>query len=127
MVKSFDLKETLSSVTFLEGRTIDSDTRGTFSRVTTYRDGGIFVGGFSGISQWERHPNGDELVQVLKGAVTLTLKVKKIKKLIELGSGMLAIVPKNTWHQFYSPTGVTLMTITPEPTEHYNVSCKKAV
>ena len=80
MVESFDLKETLSSVTFLEGRTIDSDTRGTFSRVTTYRDGGIFVGGFSGISQWERHPNGDELVQVLKGAVTLTLKVKKIKE-----------------------------------------------
>ncbi len=31
---------------------------------------------------------------------------------------MIAIVPQNTWHQFYAPDGVTIMTTTPQPTEH---------
>jgi hypothetical protein len=31
---------------------------------------------------------------------------------------MIAIVPQNTWHQFNAPDGVTLITTTPQPTEH---------
>lgn len=118
MAQVYDLEEVLATVTFLKGRTRHSNTKGTFVRVADYRDGGIFAGGFSGTSQWERHPNGDEVVHILKGAVTLTLKTQGKTESIELKAGMIAIVPQNTWHKFYAPQGVTLMTTTPQPTQH---------
>ncbi len=118
MSLAYNLEEVLSTVTFLEGRTRHSNTKGTFARVADYRDGGIFAGGFSGTSQWERHPSGDEIVQILKGSVTLRLKVGLVTEKVNLKAGMIVIVPKNTWHQFNSVEGVTLMTTTPQPTEH---------
>ena len=118
MAQAYDLEEVLDTVTFLEGRTIHTDTKGTFARVADYCDGGIFTGGFSGTSQWERHPSGDEIVQILKGAVTLILKTEDKVENVDLTAGMIAIVPQNTWHQFNAPDGVTLMTTTPQPTEH---------
>ena len=118
MAQAYDLEEVLDTVTFLEGRTIHTDTKGTFARVSDYRDGGIFTDGFSGTSQWERHPSGDEIVQILKGSVMLTLKSEDKIENLDLTAGMIAIVPQNTWHQFNAPDGVTLMTTTPQPTEH---------
>ncbi len=117
MAQAYDLEEVLDTIPFLKGRTPLTDTKGTFARVADYRDGGIFTGGFSGTSQWERHPNGDEIVQILKGSVTLTLKSGEKTESVDLKAGMIAIVPQNTWHQFYAPDGVTLMTTTPQPTE----------
>ena len=118
MAQAYDLEEVLDTVPFLKGRTPLTDTKGTFARVADYRDGGIFTGGFAGTSQWERHPNADEIVQILKGSVTLTLKSGEKTESVDLKAGMIAIVPQNTWHQFYAPDGVTLMTTTPQPTEH---------
>ncbi len=118
MAQAYDLEEVLDTVPFLKGRTPLTDTKGTFARVADYRDGGIFTGGFSGTSQWGRHPNADEIVQILKGSVTLTLKSGEKTESVDLKAGMIAIVPQNTWHQFYAPDGVTLMTTTPQPTEH---------
>ena len=37
---------------------------------------------------------------------------------LELGTGMMVIVPKGVWHRFESATGVTLMSVTPLPTDH---------
>ena len=96
MAQAYDLEEVLDTVTFLEGRTPLTDTKGTFARVTDYCDGGIFTGGFSGTSQWERHPNGDEIVQILMGSVTLTLKSGEKTESVDLKAGMIAIVPQNT-------------------------------
>ncbi len=118
MAQAYDMEEVLDTVTFLEGRTPLTDIKGTFARVSDYRDGGNFTGGLSGKSQWERHPNGDEIVQILKGAVRLTLKLGEKTKSIDLKAGMTAIVQQNIWHQFYAPDGVTLMTTTPQPAEH---------
>ena len=63
MTKAIDIEAALAGLTFLENRTRFSDTAGTFARLAEYRDSAIFAGGFSGVSQWERHPNGDEIVQ----------------------------------------------------------------
>jgi mannose-6-phosphate isomerase-like protein (cupin superfamily) len=40
---------------------------------------------------------------------------------VSLRAGMMAIVPKNAWHQFEAPDGVCVMTATPEPTEHLRI------
>jgi mannose-6-phosphate isomerase-like protein (cupin superfamily) len=116
---AIDLEKALAEkTTFLEGRTRHSDTKGHFARLADYRDGGIFAAGFSGTSQWERHPVGDEIVQILKGAVTLKLRTASGEETHELKAGMLVVIPQNTWHQFHSAQVVTLMTTTPQPTEH---------
>jgi len=31
---------------------------------------------------------------------------------------MVIVVPQNTWHRFEAPDGVSLVTATPQPTEH---------
>ena len=41
---------------------------------------------------------------------------------MSLKAGMVAIVPQNTWHRFEAPDGVSLMTATPQPTEHLTVT-----
>ncbi len=118
MAKAIDIEAELAPLKFLEGRDRFSDTTGVFARLTKYRDSMISAGGFSGTSQWERHPNGDEIVQILKGKTTVTLLTKEGQETHALKAGMFIVVPQNTWHQFNAPDGVTLMTTTPQPTEH---------
>ncbi|MGE0574514.1 cupin domain-containing protein [Reyranella sp.] len=119
-----DLASELSKLTMLEGRTptsTEADRAGAFGRLAPYRDGAIFVAKFSGISAWERHPQGDEIVQVLDGETELRLLTDAGRQSITLRRGMMVIVPQHTWHQFVAPNGVSLMTATPQPTEHLRV------
>ncbi|NKB58607.1 MAG: cupin domain-containing protein [Alphaproteobacteria bacterium] len=118
MAKPIDIEAELKPLKFLEGRNRFSDTTGVFARLYEYRDSMISAGGFSGTSQWERHPNGDEIVQILKGSTTVTLLTEDGQETHELKAGTFIVVPQNTWHQFNAPDGVTLMTTTPQPTEH---------
>src|SRR5207248_9565095 len=94
---------------------------GAFATLSPFRDGNLFSAKFSGNGAWERHPNGDELVQVVDGAATLHLMTENGPQSHELSAGMIAIVPQNTWHRFHAPDGVTLITATPKPTEHLTV------
>ena len=119
MVKTIDIEGEVSQMKFLEGRNRFSDTTGVFARLGEYRgDSMISAGGFSGTSQWERHPNGDEIVQIIKGSTKVILLTEDGPEEHNLNAGMFSIVPQNTWHQFNAPDGVTLMTTTPQPTEH---------
>ena len=74
MIPVIDLKAEFAKLTMLEGRTpasSDADREGALGRVAPYRDGAIFTAKFSGTSAWERHPHGDEIVQIVDGATTL--------------------------------------------------------
>jgi quercetin dioxygenase-like cupin family protein len=86
-----------------------------------YRDGAIFSAKFAGTSAWERHPQGDEIVQIVDGVTTLHLMTAEGRQSVSLSAGMMAVVPQNTWHQFEAPDGVCVMTATPQPTEHVRV------
>jgi mannose-6-phosphate isomerase-like protein (cupin superfamily) len=89
--------------------------------LSPFRDGNIFSAKFSGDGVWERHPNGDELVQIIDGSTTLHIVTGEGPKSYALSAGMLVIVPQGAWHRFHSPGGVSLMTATPKPTEHLMV------
>ena len=124
MIRIIDLKAEFARLTMLRGRTptsSEAERAGAFARLADYRDGAIFTAKFSGISAWERHPQGDEIVQVVDGATTLHLMTDEGQRSVALTSGMVAIVPQNTWHQFEAPDGVCVMTATPQPTEHLRV------
>jgi mannose-6-phosphate isomerase-like protein (cupin superfamily) len=124
MVAVIDLKAEFARLTMLKGRTPTTpaaEREGAFARLAPYRDGAIFAAKFAGTSAWERHPQGDEIVQIVDGATTLHLMTAEGRQSMALRAGMVAIVPQNTWHQFEAPDGVCVMTATPQPTEHLRV------
>src|SRR5947207_7013608 len=126
VVTIVDVKAELAKLTMLQGRRPDmteAERKGTnaFATLTPFRDGNIFSAKFSGNGAWERHPNGDELVQVIEGSTLLHVAAAEGLQTHQLRAGMLVIVPQNTWHRFESADGVALMTATPKPTEHLTV------
>ena len=121
MLTTVDLKAEFAKLKMLRGRTPEtpeSEREGAFARLAPYRDGGIFAAKFAGEGAWERHPNGDEIVQIVEGATTLHLMTDDGPQRIALSAGMIAIVPQGTWHRFEAPDGVGLVTATPQPTQH---------
>lgn len=108
-------------VKFLKGRTPETtneEAKDAFALLSEYRDGGIYVAHYSGFSEWERHPKGDEFVQVLDGETTLILLKQNQEQRNTLSNGQMLVIPQGVWHRFESPNGVKVMTITPQPTEH---------
>lgn len=124
MIPILDLKAEFAKLTMLKGRTPTSSEAaldGAFGRVAPYRDGAIFTAKFAGRSAWERHTQGDEIVQIVDGTTTLHLITEAGRQSATLEAGMLVVVPQNTWHQFEAPDGVCVLTATPQPTEHLRV------
>lgn len=118
---AISIDDEFSKIRFLENRkpeTTDEEAKGAFAQLSDYRDGGIFIVHYAGFSEWERHLNGDEFVQVLGGETTLVLLSDSQEQHNRLSSGQMLVVPKGVWHRFESPNGVKIMTITPQPTEH---------
>lgn len=126
MVTIVDYAAEVGKLDMLRGRRPDMtevEREGTnaFATLSPFRDGNIFGAKFCGKGAWERHPNGDELVQVVEGATLLHVMTEAGLETHTLKAGMLVIVPQNTWHRFESQDGVALMTATPKPTEHLTV------
>src|SRR5262249_17688020 len=123
MITILDLKAEFSKLKLLRGRTPqmtegDRKASGGFATLAPFRDGNIYSAKFSGDGAWERHPNGDELVQIVEGSATMHVITDDGPTSFPVTAGMLIVVPQGTWHRFHSPDGVGLMTATPKPTEH---------
>ena len=69
---------------------------------------------------WERHPEGDELVMLLAGAVTVVLEVQGEEKSVALTDpGAYVLVPRGVWHTARTSVPTTLLFLTPGAgTEH---------
>jgi mannose-6-phosphate isomerase-like protein (cupin superfamily) len=57
-------------------------------------------------------------VQIVDGAVTFHIMTDDGPQSHALKAGMVVIVPQGAWHRFEAPHGVSLMTATPQPTQH---------
>ena len=126
MITMIELKAELGKLNMLNGRrseTTEAERKGSgaFATLSPFRDGNIFSAKFSGDGAWERHPNGDELVQIIDGSTTLHIITEEGPQSYALSAGMVVIVPQGAWHRFHSPEGVSLVTATPKPTEHLTV------
>jgi len=121
MPKAIDIEAALAPLPVLRGRrpdTPEAEAGVAFARLAETRQGAVFAGSFEGESAWERHRGGDELVQVLKGQTRLTILTAAGPEVLELRAGMLVVVPQGAWHRFHASRGVTVLTMTPLPTEH---------
>ena len=129
MIEVVDIGRALAGRSRLEGRgphTTEAEAAAAFATLARFGDGAIFAGGFSGRSPWERHRGGDELVHVLEGAATLTVIEDDEPVSVALHAGSLVVVPRGRWHRFHAPTGVTLLTATPQPTDHSSAEDPRA-
>lgn len=59
----------------------------------------VFRGSSAAASQWEMHPDTDELLFVLAGRVTVELLIDDQSTLVPLSRGQLVIVPRGAWHR----------------------------
>ena len=119
MPKAVDIREAIAPLPVLRNRrpeTQESEAEAAFAVLAETRNGGVFAGSFEGESAWERHGNGDELVQVLEGETRLTILIGSGPTVLEMRAGMVTVVPQGCWHKFHAPTGVTVLTMTPQPT-----------
>jgi quercetin dioxygenase-like cupin family protein len=115
-----DLSAELAKLTMFCGRTPQStmaERKGSAARLASYRDGGLSITKFAGKGHWEAHPAGDELIHVLDGAATLEILGEDGPQSFALRAGMIAVNPRGAWHRFQSSGGVTLMAVTPFPSE----------
>lgn len=120
MLKAVDIREAIAPLPVLRNRRPDtqkSEAEAAFAVLAETRNGGVFAGSFEGESAWERHSNGDELVQVLEGETQLTILTDDGPTVLEMKAGMVTVVPQGCWHKFDAPTGVTVLTMTPQPTD----------
>lgn len=78
---------------------------------------------------WEMHPNGDEIVYLISGAVTFVLEIEDKQHELELlESGGYVIVPKGTWHTARTNGPSQMLFITAgEGTQHREVTVGEAV
>lgn len=122
MIKKTSIAEILAGVRYLPNRTpasgFNGETSGVFALVSRCRDGAIYMGHYSGSSEWERHQNGDEFVLAVEGSTTVILLVQGAEHRIALGAGDLVIVPAGVWHRFEESESLKVMSVTPTPTDH---------
>jgi mannose-6-phosphate isomerase-like protein (cupin superfamily) len=116
------LSQLLSTLTYLEERRPEMAFTGgaeaAFAEVAPIRDGAIYVGHYSGSSEWERHSAGDELVLVLEGTTTVVLRMPAAEQRIDLSAQELVVVPAGVWHCFVNARNLKVLTVTPQPTDH---------
>lgn len=90
-----------------------------FLELAAFNNGsvGVFRCG-PGTSPWEHHPDDDELLYVMEGAVELTVLTEQgaITTLVEAGGAF--VVPKGLWHRHHVPERLVELYATPGGTVH---------
>ncbi|HJQ97671.1 MAG TPA: cupin domain-containing protein [Candidatus Polarisedimenticolaceae bacterium] len=68
---------------------------------------------------WERHPEGEELVYLLSGAIDFVLERPDGDEIVRLRAGLAYLVPRGVWHrQVVRSPGDILFVTAGRGTEH---------
>ena len=63
----------------------------------------------------EMHPDGDEVLYLVSGAVSVNLELPDGDRTVELGAGDALVVPRGVWHLVTTREPGRLVHITPGP------------
>lgn len=126
MMTITDLNAEFAKLNMFRGRTpqttaTEREENHALAHLAPYRDGAIFIAKFAGSGVWERHPNGDEIVQIIDGTTVLHVAGDGRSEAFTLTAGAFVIIPQGSWHRFESADGVSLMTATPQPSDFTTV------
>jgi len=106
-LKAHDIREALEGLGEVEFRHLARFNRGAI---------GVFWAA-SGTSPWERHPEDDELLQVIEGEVVITVLTDDGPVDTVVRAGSLFVVPRGLWHRHHHPAKVKELYVTPGPSE----------
>ena len=126
MLTITNLNAEFAKLSMLRGRTpqttaAEREGKRALARLMPYRDGAVFIAKFAGSGVWERHPKGDEIVQIIDGTTILHVVGDTRSEAFTLTAGAFVVIPQGAWHRFESAEGVSLMTATPQPSEFTTV------
>lgn len=71
---------------------------------------------YAGLTPWERHPDGDELLHVLDGEVDVTVLADRGPTDVTLRAGSVFVCPRGLWHRQRPRPSVTMLFGTPSDT-----------
>jgi mannose-6-phosphate isomerase-like protein (cupin superfamily) len=118
-----DLHRALSGLPELaiSAQTTEEEADAATRSLTTLGPCTLGVMRYSGLTPWERHPDGDELLHVLEGAVDVTVLADDGPRQVSLHAGSVFVCPKGLWHRQLPRPSVTMLYGT--PTKHGEASC----
>jgi mannose-6-phosphate isomerase-like protein (cupin superfamily) len=91
-----------------------ADSRGRANKALgAFNEYSLGMGRYTGTSPWERHLNGDELLYVLDGDVTITVLTDGAPLEESLRAGSLFVVPRGLWHQLDAHPAVCILYASP--------------
>lgn len=88
-----------------------------YAHLGDIESGGVYLSRFEGDTPWERH-RGEEFLHVLDGRARLVILLADGPRTTELSPGTVATVPDGCWHKFTTSGVATVLSITPQPTDH---------
>jgi len=89
-----------------------------FGPTHAYRDGFVSTVKFTGVSSWERH-SGDEILLIIDGkGFLITREDDGRNRPQALHEGYMVVVPSGRWHHIESSGGISMITVSPQPSEH---------
>jgi PhnB protein len=124
MLEEHDLRAALSEVPHL---TITSETTGEEADAavrSVARVGKLTLGvmSYSGLTPWERHPDGDELLLALDGEVEVTVLTDEGRVTRKLRAGEALVCPQGLWHRQLAEKSVSMLYGTPTETSEISMA-----
>jgi uncharacterized cupin superfamily protein len=106
-MEAHDIRATADGLPEMEFHTIAPFNRGNL---------GVFRCS-AGTSPWERHPEDEELLQVIDGEVDIEVLTDDGPDVTTVRAGSVFVVPRGLWHRHRVGTKLTELYLTPGPTE----------
>ena len=97
-------------------RTTAAQAMAAVRHITTLNQCQLGVMRFSGLTPWERHPDGDELLQVLEGEIDVTVLAERGPVHVTVPAGSAFVCPRGLWHRQLPRPRVTELYATPAAT-----------
>ena len=98
MVEKIDLMSSTVGLYRNGTSSVEANGNGRPRRIDGYVVGATLVGG-KPRHNGERHPDADELLFLVSGAVDVLLEVDGVVQSLELNAGDACLVPKGVWHR----------------------------
>jgi quercetin dioxygenase-like cupin family protein len=106
-----DVRAVLADVRSLRSTAADA----AFHQIAMFNQSVVSVGRFRGLTPWERHRGGDELLHLLQGEVEITVLTDDGLAHRRLGAGDVFVCPQGLWHRQLARETVTGLYATPRP------------
>ncbi len=124
MLEEHDLRAALSEVPHLTITTDTTEDEANAAVCQVAKIGNLTLGvmSYSGLTPWERHPDGDELLLALDGELDVTVLTDEGPVTRKLRAGEAFVCPQGLWHRQNAAKSVSMLYGTPIETSEISMA-----